>query len=249
MPVQQPKITGSARCRSRDLDLRVGRIGSAAPVAVEDQIDLGGLEAGDGQIEIDLKLEQLLELERQSVPIPIRQLGQLVVGKADQPQLFLAQVTGRNGGHLGQAETPRRLDPRLPDHDPGPLWIIDNDREQETMRGDVAHQELDLPDRMPAQAATEALQARYRQVAQLQSEVRSAKLQIESACGHLARHMGGGFQRSPSRRANSTRAHGTILQTVTGAWRRSRGLVHGSRESVRVAAKTRAATRVAPAIR
>ena len=62
------------------------------------------------------------------------------------------------------------------------------------MRGDVAHQELDLPGRMPPQAATEALQARYRQVAQLQSEVRSAKLQLETACGHLARDTGRGFQ-------------------------------------------------------
>ena len=100
------------------------------------------------------------------------QFGQLVVGETDQSQLFLAQVGGRYGGHLEQAQTSRRLDPRLPDHEPPPLGIIDHDREQETVRGDVAHQELDLPGRMPAQATTEALQARYRKVVQLQPEVR-----------------------------------------------------------------------------
>ena len=46
---------------------------------IEDDVDLGGLEAG--QFDLEIEIDQRLQLDRKDLPIPARLLGQAVVGQ------------------------------------------------------------------------------------------------------------------------------------------------------------------------
>ena len=66
--------------------VRIGRDASSGPPArrrplglLENEVDLGGLEAG--QLDLEVQVDQGLQLDRQDLPVPAGFLGQPIVGK------------------------------------------------------------------------------------------------------------------------------------------------------------------------
>ena len=62
------------------------------------QIELGGLEAGDLQIEVEIDLGERLQFDRQEVPIPARTLRELIVGNYVGAHLGVGEVLELEGG-------------------------------------------------------------------------------------------------------------------------------------------------------
>ena len=95
----------------------IRRVRSVAVPVVEEEIQLGGLEAGDLQIEIELELGKRLELDRQDLAIPAGQLGQPVVGDHIGPALGLREMVEFDRRNLEHAKLLGRGDASVAGHD------------------------------------------------------------------------------------------------------------------------------------
>lgn len=69
---------------------------------VEDEVDLGSLEAG--QLDLEIQRHQRLQLDRKDLPVPPGFLGQAVVSQNVGPLFGLAEVRQLNGWHLLDAQ-------------------------------------------------------------------------------------------------------------------------------------------------
>lgn len=67
--------------------------------AADQHVDLGHLETGDGQIEVEIRIEQVLQLDGQDLRVPSSFLCQLVVGENVGSPLCLAHVLEAYHGH------------------------------------------------------------------------------------------------------------------------------------------------------
>ena len=78
-------------------------------VAAED-VDLGHLEAGNGDVEIELQVSEASEFDRESFVVPTGVEGQLVVGNDIGADLLGRQIVDPNGWDLVDAKQPGCLD-------------------------------------------------------------------------------------------------------------------------------------------
>jgi hypothetical protein len=81
-------------------------VSAAAPGsgALKKQIDLRRFEAGDGEIEVKIKLRETVQLDRQKFVVPARILGKLVVCKQVRALLWLAQMLEANRWNILEAK-------------------------------------------------------------------------------------------------------------------------------------------------
>ena len=92
----------------------------------DENIDLGGLEAGKGKIEVEIDREKFLQLDGEDLPIPAGKLRKAVVGDDIGADLFLRQIRKAEGRHGLHPEEPRCLDPAVSGDDTA--RSIDQDR-------------------------------------------------------------------------------------------------------------------------
>lgn len=84
----------------------IGRIGGIfACTVIEQQIELGGLEAGDLQLEVEIHFGQGLEFDFQDLAVPAGEFGQAVVSDDIGAPLGRGEMTEHDGRHLGQPPT------------------------------------------------------------------------------------------------------------------------------------------------
>ena len=114
-----PEVTGASDRMSvrigRDLILGTARLAGGLPGFLQAKVDLGGLEAR--QLDLEVEVDQGLQLDRQDLPVPASLLGQPVVGKDVGPLLCFREVGEPNGRHDGDAEKLCRGDPPVPGDD------------------------------------------------------------------------------------------------------------------------------------
>ena len=82
------------------------------------QIDLGRLEAGRLDLEIEGYVGKLLQNNRDFATVPARAIRQLVISKHVGFGLLLAEVLETDRRCLGEPEQQRRLQPAMPRHNP-----------------------------------------------------------------------------------------------------------------------------------
>src|SRR5262249_44393007 len=97
---------------------------SRLPGLLQAKVDLGGLEAR--QLDLEVEIDQRLQLDRQNLPVPAGLLGKPVIGKDVSPLFWLGQVGERHGRHDADAEELCRRDPSVSGDDLA--LIIDQDR-------------------------------------------------------------------------------------------------------------------------
>ncbi len=117
--VSRPRDHRSFGLRRRELIERIGL--ARHRLVANDEVDLGDLEAGDGEVELGRELEQRLELDGQDLFIPARLLGEPVVGDHVGALLGLAHVREADGRHLAHAEQLCGLDAAVAGDDDGRL--------------------------------------------------------------------------------------------------------------------------------
>ena len=105
------------------------------------QIDLGHLEAGDLDVEIEAEQRKILELLGEQPVVPGGDFGQAVVGDHEGAGLRRGEVIEAQGRHLGQAELAAGQQPAVPGDDVA--VAIDQDRDIEAEGLDAVG---DLPD-------------------------------------------------------------------------------------------------------
>lgn len=110
-------------------------IAIASIVVIQQQVDLGRLEAGDLEIEVQVHLRKGLKLNRENFAIPARQLGQAVVGDDVGPPLGFAQMRQFDDGYFVISELARRGDAAVSGDDA--TGVINQNRIHE----------IELPDR------------------------------------------------------------------------------------------------------
>ncbi len=87
-------------------------------MVLDDEVGLGGGEAGDGEVERGLDLQQMLRLDGQDLAVPAGILGKLVVGQDVGPSLGLAQMLEAHRWHVLQPQELCRFDPAVTGDDP-----------------------------------------------------------------------------------------------------------------------------------
>ena len=102
MRADLPEVARPRDGRPGDVRHRIGGIGLRRLVVEpgDQDVDLGHLEAGDRDVEVEIELDQVLQLDRQDLAIPAGLLGELVVGEDVGALLRLAHVLepdDRNG--------------------------------------------------------------------------------------------------------------------------------------------------------
>ena len=70
----------------------------------------GGLETGDGDVDVEFELQEALELDGEQLPVPARVFGKLVVGDDVGADLGGREVREADRRHLLDAEPYRRFD-------------------------------------------------------------------------------------------------------------------------------------------
>ena len=100
--VSRPGDDRSFGLRRRELIEHIGL--TRHRLVPDDEVDLGELKTGDGEVELRRELEQRLELDGQDLFIPARLLSEPVVGDHVGALLGLAHVREADGRHLGHAE-------------------------------------------------------------------------------------------------------------------------------------------------
>ena len=167
MPADRPDIA-SPRDRRPRRDRRhlICGIGLAVLFAerqlADEHVDLRQLEAGDGEIEVDVEVGEILELDREQVPIPAGILGELVVGDHISADIRLAHARQLDGRDRHAAEQLRGRDTAMPGDDA--VRIIDQDRIGESEPPDRRGDLLNLLCGMRARIACSGLQRRNRLV-------------------------------------------------------------------------------------
>ena len=128
----------------RDLIEFVGL--SRAVMVCDDEVDLGDLEAGHGEVELWRQVEQGFELDRQNLSVPAGVLGEPIVGHHVGALLFLAHVREAYRRHLGQAEQLRCFDAAVAGDDE--TILVNEDGIVEAECGDTVGDLTDLPVRV-----------------------------------------------------------------------------------------------------
>lgn len=119
----------------------------------DENINFGGLKAGNGDIEVRLDRE-FLQLERQEVTIPTGELGQPVVGNHIRPDLCRRQVVNAHRRNVPHAEQLCSLDPAVASDDA--VRAVDQDRINKAKFLDTGSNLLDLTRRVGAWIAVTA---------------------------------------------------------------------------------------------
>ena len=141
-----PEIARSRHGDRRGLRCRIGWIGVQI-AGIQQNVDLGGLEAG--HFDLDVELEQLGQLEPQGIGIPAGILGQPVVGDDVGALLGCGEMVDRDRRSLGHPERAGRFDARpAGDDQPG---LVDHDRRHPAERLQAAGDLADLASGVPAQ--------------------------------------------------------------------------------------------------
>lgn len=116
MPADLPDVAeaGDGRTGLRFWNI-VGRVRFRLthPDTADQRIDLWKFEPGQAQIEVKIKLGQILEFDAQQLPVPADSLRQPVVGNDIGANIGLAHVAEPQGRDLGQAKTFRGIDPAV----------------------------------------------------------------------------------------------------------------------------------------
>ena len=122
-----PEIAGLRDCGPCPVDPRVRRRLHPRPFAelTDENIGLGGLKAGHGDIEVELD-RQLLKLDRQELAVPACELGKPIVGNHIGPDLCWRQMVGAHCRDSGHAEQLCGLDPAMARYDA--VRAVDQDR-------------------------------------------------------------------------------------------------------------------------
>ena len=76
----------------------------------DQDVDLGGLEAGEGNIEIEIDRQQFLQLDGQDFPVPAGKFRKAVVGDDIGADLFFRQIRKAEGRHALHLKEPGCLD-------------------------------------------------------------------------------------------------------------------------------------------
>lgn len=168
MLAEEPKVAclrnSRPGLRLRDLVL-VFPIGCG--LLVQDEVDLAGGEAGEREVEVEVR--QLLEFDRQQRIVPAGQLRELVVGDDIGTPLGLAQVLEADDRHALQPQELRRGDPAVAGEDHAPS--IDQDWIGEAEAPDRIGDPADLLPGMGAGVARIGAQRRERTVVDFQAIV------------------------------------------------------------------------------
>lgn len=103
---QEPDITSLRHCRSGFGSRHfIGRIDDLITGAVvEQQIEFGGLEASDFQIEVEIHVGESLKFDSQNLAVPASELGQAVIGDDICAPLGRREVAQRDSRHIDHAE-------------------------------------------------------------------------------------------------------------------------------------------------
>src|SRR5207302_10162702 len=106
------------------------------------QVDLGHLETGDLDVEVETEQGEILELLRQQPVVPDRDLGEAVVGDPEGAGLRRCQVIEAQRRHLAPAQLPAGAEPTVP----GDYVVvgIDQDRDIEAEDFDAVGYLTDL---------------------------------------------------------------------------------------------------------
>jgi hypothetical protein len=92
--------------------LRLGRtVRGALMSLLENDVDLGGGEAGELDVELDV--DEALQLDRQQIPVPAGIERELIVGQYVGTSLRRIEVGEAHGGDAFQAQQPGGLDPAV----------------------------------------------------------------------------------------------------------------------------------------
>jgi hypothetical protein len=107
---------------------------------IEQEVDLGHLEAGQLEVEVQLELADVAQLQRHQLTVPAGGLGQPAVGARAGALLRLAHLGQADRRHLCHAEEPGRLQPTMARQNAA--LLIQQDRVGETELPDAPR---DLP--------------------------------------------------------------------------------------------------------
>ena len=149
-----PEVAGPRHRRARfagdlrDLVLVPGAVRRRVTVEQE-EVDLGGLEAGE--LDLEAELDELVEGAPEGVAVPAGLLGQAVLGDGEGAALRRAQAGQPQGRHPRQAEPERRLLAGVAGEDG--VRLVDQDRDGEAELGDRPGQLVDLLVAVPAGVA------------------------------------------------------------------------------------------------
>ena len=119
--------------------------------ALDQEVYLGKLEPRNLDIEVQVELAQRLELDRQRLLIPLRQLGQPVVRDPKGLHLARAEMADLDRRHLGEPEPLCRFHTGMAGDDP--IVGLDHDGDQKAELADARRKLLDLLWRMLAWVA------------------------------------------------------------------------------------------------
>ena len=154
MRAELPEVAGPRHRRARsagdlrDLVLVPGAVRRRVTVEQE-EVDLGGLEAGE--LDLEAELDELVEGAPEGVAVPAGLLGQAVLGDGEGAALRRAQAGQPQGRHPRQAEPERRLLAGVAGEDA--VRLVDQDRDGEAELGDRPGQLVDLLVAVPAGVA------------------------------------------------------------------------------------------------
>src|SRR6516164_1327253 len=114
MPAELPSVTKlgyrrTLRTKTRQVIGRINRRGLLRTVYQE--VDFAGRKAGE--LDIEIKFDQVLEMASQQIKIPNRLLWKSIVSDYDGPLLGIAQSTDRDGRDLPHSQTPCRFPPSV----------------------------------------------------------------------------------------------------------------------------------------
>ena len=161
MPAQNPQVAPLAHRRRRFIDCRklvegfIRRAGFA-----DQQIDFGGLETGDGQIEIEVELRQILQFECEELAVPTSVLGQFVVGRTYARFSVSLMRSSRIVGTLSMPRSFTALTPAVSRYHSA--FGIDQNRIGETKLADAVSDLPNLPRRVGSRVPRIELERRQR---------------------------------------------------------------------------------------
>ena len=155
MPPEPPQIPWLADRWRAPIEFRhlIGGVGpgSTRHQAVEQDLDLGQIEAGQAEVDLDVQRVDRLELLPEQLPVPLTEFVEPVLGHGVKPQLGLAQPLDRERRHGRVAKPLGGLDAGVAAQDV--QLRIDQDRVEEAEPGDALPDLVELFLGMPARLA------------------------------------------------------------------------------------------------
>jgi len=119
--------------------------------AIEDDVDFARREAGEAQIDFQIRRGELAEFGFEQLDVPASVQRDLVVGEPERALPRLVETSERDRRHLGKADPPRRERPAVAGDDR--RGLVDQDRIGKTKGPDRGDDLIELPLRMGAGVA------------------------------------------------------------------------------------------------